>query len=191
MTQTDLHSLNSRFPNAKDAKNKNIVVIGGSGTGKTRFFVKPNLMQMHSSYVVTDPKDGTKQRGYSGAVKLYVPHEKWESKLLEYGAIRIKKDKVTQKEYWKAIHRPKLINKRDIEILSKYNSEVRRGSTGIALLDTTGDTPKLKYMRSASPSRDTGTVAKRERPSILDRLKQTPPKTTAPQKKSKAERKER
>ena len=70
-------------------------------------------------------KDGVKLRGYSGAVKLYVPHEKWESKLLEYGAIRIKKDKVTQKEHWKAIHRPKLLNLRDIEILSKYNAEVR------------------------------------------------------------------
>ena len=43
----------------------------------------------------------------------------------EYGAIRIKKDKITHKEHWKAIHRPKLINLRDIEILSKYNSEVR------------------------------------------------------------------
>lgn len=70
-------------------------------------------------------RQGKKVKGYSGAVKLYVPHEKWESKLLEYGAIRIKKDKVTQKEHWKAIHRPKLINLRDIEILSKYNSEVR------------------------------------------------------------------
>lgn len=70
-------------------------------------------------------RQGKKVKGYSGAVKLYVPHEKWESKLLEYGAIRIKKDKVTQKEHWKAIHRPKLINLQDIEILSKYNSEVR------------------------------------------------------------------
>ena len=43
-------------PNYKYARNKNILVIGGSGSGKTRFFVKPNLMQMHSSYVVTDPK---------------------------------------------------------------------------------------------------------------------------------------
>lgn len=70
-------------------------------------------------------RQGKKVKGYSGAVKLYVPHEKWESKLLEYGAIRIEKDKITQKEHWKAIHRPKLINRRDIEILTKYNSEVR------------------------------------------------------------------
>lgn len=56
LTKTEWHSMNGRHPKAKDAKNKNIIVIGGSGTGKTRFFVKPNLMQAHSSYVVTDPK---------------------------------------------------------------------------------------------------------------------------------------
>ena len=77
------------------------------------------------SQEVLTRKDGTKARGYSGAVKLYVPHEKWEAKLREYGAIRIKKDKITQKEHWKAIHRPKLINRTDIEILYKYNAEVR------------------------------------------------------------------
>ena len=48
--------MNSRPKQPKYARNKNILVIGGSGSGKTRFFVKPNLMQMHSSYVVTDPK---------------------------------------------------------------------------------------------------------------------------------------
>lgn len=56
LTKTEWHSLNGRHPNAKDAKNKNTLVIGGSGTGKTRFFVKPNLMQAHSSYILTDPK---------------------------------------------------------------------------------------------------------------------------------------
>lgn len=48
--------MNSRPSNPKYARNKNILVVGGSGSGKTRFFIKPNLMQMHSSYVVTDPK---------------------------------------------------------------------------------------------------------------------------------------
>ena len=48
--------MNSRPQNPKYARNKNVLVIGGSGSGKTRFFVKPNLMQLHSSYVVTDPK---------------------------------------------------------------------------------------------------------------------------------------
>ena len=48
--------MNSRPKQPKYARNKNVVVIGGSGSGKTRFFVKPNLMQLHSSYVLTDPK---------------------------------------------------------------------------------------------------------------------------------------
>ena len=56
LTQTEFLTMNSRPKEPKYARNKNILVIGGSGSGKTRFFVKPNLMQMHSSYVVTDPK---------------------------------------------------------------------------------------------------------------------------------------
>ena len=56
LTQTEGLTMNSRPKQPKYARNKNILVIGGSGSGKTRFFVKPNLMQMHSSYVVTDPK---------------------------------------------------------------------------------------------------------------------------------------
>ena len=56
LTQTERLTMNSRPKQPKYARNKNILVIGGSGSGKTRFFVKPSLMQMHSSYVVTDPK---------------------------------------------------------------------------------------------------------------------------------------
>ena len=56
LTQTERLMMSSRPKQPKYARNKNILVIGGSGSGKTRFFVKPNLMQMHSSYVVTDPK---------------------------------------------------------------------------------------------------------------------------------------
>ena len=56
LTQTERLTMSSRPKQPKYARNKNILVIGGSGSGKTRFFVKPNLMQMHSSYVVTDPK---------------------------------------------------------------------------------------------------------------------------------------
>ena len=55
-TETERITLNSRPKNPKYARNKNALVIGGSGSGKTRFFVKPNMMQLHSSYVVTDPK---------------------------------------------------------------------------------------------------------------------------------------
>ena len=56
LTQTERLMMSNRPKNPKYARNKNILVIGGSGSGKTRFFVKPNLMQLHSSYVVTDPK---------------------------------------------------------------------------------------------------------------------------------------
>ena len=56
LTQTERLTMASRVPNPANARNKNVLVIGGSGSGKTRFFVKPNLMQLHSSYVVTDPK---------------------------------------------------------------------------------------------------------------------------------------
>ena len=56
LTQTERLTMSSRPKVPKYARNKNIICIGGSGSGKTRFFIKPSLMQMHSSYVVTDPK---------------------------------------------------------------------------------------------------------------------------------------
>ena len=56
LTQTESLMMSNRPKDPKNARNKNVLVIGGSGSGKTRFFLKPNLMQMHSSYVVTDPK---------------------------------------------------------------------------------------------------------------------------------------
>lgn len=55
LTWTERLTMNSRPKDPKTARNKNVLVIGGSGSGKTRFFVKPQLMQLHSSYVVTDP----------------------------------------------------------------------------------------------------------------------------------------
>lgn len=56
LTQSEGLMLNGRPKNPANARNKNVLVVGGSGSGKTRFFIKPNLMQMHSSYVITDPK---------------------------------------------------------------------------------------------------------------------------------------
>ncbi len=56
LTATESLMMSSRPKSPKYARNKNVMIIGGSGSGKTRFWLKPNLMQLHSSYVVTDPK---------------------------------------------------------------------------------------------------------------------------------------
>ena len=59
LTKTERLMLSSRPPDPKNARNKNVLIVGGSGSGKTRFWIKPNLLQMHSSYVLTDPKGTT------------------------------------------------------------------------------------------------------------------------------------
>lgn len=69
-------------------------------------------------------KNGVAQRVWNGKVKMYVPREKWEGKLREYQAFYIQKDK-NGKEYWKPTHRGQLVNRDDIEIISKYNAEIR------------------------------------------------------------------
>ena len=56
LTKTERLMMSNRPKNPANARNKNVLIIGGSGSGKTRFWLKPNLLQMHSSYVVTDPK---------------------------------------------------------------------------------------------------------------------------------------
>ena len=56
LTQTERLTMNNRPKDPKNARNKNVLVVGGSGSGKTRFFIKPQIMQMHSSYCITDPK---------------------------------------------------------------------------------------------------------------------------------------
>ena len=58
LTKTERLMMSNRSPDPKNARNKNVLVVGGSGSGKTRFWLKPNLLQCHSSYVVTDPKGG-------------------------------------------------------------------------------------------------------------------------------------
>ena len=55
LTKTECLTMNSRPKDPKTARNKNVLIVGGSGSGKTRFWIKPNLLQMHSSYVLTDP----------------------------------------------------------------------------------------------------------------------------------------
>ncbi len=56
LTKTERMTMSGRPKDPRNARNKNVLVVGGSGSGKTRFFIKPNIMQLHSSYVVTDPK---------------------------------------------------------------------------------------------------------------------------------------
>ncbi len=62
LTQTERLMMSNRPKDPKNARNKNILVIGGSGSGKTRFFCKPNIMQLHSSYVITAPNGYTISR---------------------------------------------------------------------------------------------------------------------------------
>ena len=83
LTQTERLTMSSRPKDPKTARNKNVVVIGGSGSGKTRFWLKPNLMQMHSSYVVTDPK---------GTILVEC------GKMLQRGAPKLGKDGKPQKD---------------------------------------------------------------------------------------------
>ena len=74
---------------------------------------------------VSRDKNGTLRRMHYGRVRFPIPHEKWQGKLLELGAMRIKWDAGHGKEYWKPMHRGPLQNLEDIAILSAYNSEIR------------------------------------------------------------------
>lgn len=68
LTKTERLMMSNRPKNPANARNKNVLIIGGSGSGKTRFWLKPNLLQMHSSYVVTDPKGSVIDRIGEGVV---------------------------------------------------------------------------------------------------------------------------
>ncbi len=91
-------------------------------TQKARF-LGYDITVSHSQ-AIKRTKKGYRKRAYKGMVMLLVPHENWASKLLEYKAIRIKRDE-KGKDQWRAIHRGGLINLTDIGILNKYNAEVR------------------------------------------------------------------
>ena len=102
--------MNSRPKDPKTARNKNVLVIGGSGSGKTRFWLKPNLMQMHSSYVVTDPK---------GTILVEC------GKMLQRGAPKLGKDgKPMKDKHGKVIYEPyriKVLNTINFKKSMHYN----------------------------------------------------------------------
>lgn len=110
LTQTERLTMSSRPKNPKYARNKNVLIIGGSGSGKTRFWLKPNLMQMHSSYVVTDPK---------GTILVEC------GKMLQRGAPKLGKDgKPVKNKNGKVIYEPyqiKVLNTINFKKSMHYN----------------------------------------------------------------------
>ncbi len=110
LTKTESLTMNSRPKDPKTARNKNVLVIGGSGSGKTRFWLKPNLMQMHSSYVVTDPK---------GTILVEC------GKMLQRGAPKLGKDgKPMKDKHGKVIYEPyriKILNTINFKKSMHYN----------------------------------------------------------------------
>ena len=110
LTKTESLTMNSRPKDPKTARNKNVLVIGGSGSGKTRFWLKPNLMQMHSSYVVTDPK---------GTILVEC------GKMLQRGAPKLGKDgKPMKDKHGKVIYEPyriKVLNTINFRKSMHYN----------------------------------------------------------------------
>ena len=110
LTKTESLTMNSRPKDPKTARNKNVLVIGGSGSGKTRFWLKPNLMQMHSSYVVTDPK---------GTILVEC------GKMLQRGAPKLEKDgKPMKDKHGKVIYEPyriKILNTINFKKSMHYN----------------------------------------------------------------------
>ena len=110
LTKTESLTMNSRPKDPKTARNKNVLVIGGSGSGKTRFWLKPNLMQMHSSYLVTDPK---------GTILIEC------GKMLQRGAPKLGKDgKPMKDKHGKVIYEPyriKVLNTINFKKSMHYN----------------------------------------------------------------------
>ena len=110
LTQTEGLMMSGRPKNPAFARNKNVLVVGGSGSGKTRFFIKPNLMQMHSSYVVTDPK---------GTILVEC------GKMLQRGAPKLGKDgKPMKDKHGKVIYEPyriKVLNTINFKKSMHYN----------------------------------------------------------------------
>jgi hypothetical protein len=75
LTKTERLMMSNRPSDPKNARNKNVLIVGGSGSGKTRFWLKPNLLQMHSSYVVTDPKGYNMDKELKELQKQFMPED--------------------------------------------------------------------------------------------------------------------
>ena len=122
LTKTESLTMNSRPKDPKTARNKNVLVIGGSGSGKTRFWLKPNLMQMHSSYVVTDPK---------GTILVEC------GKMLQRGTPKLGKDgKPMKDKHGKVIYEPyriKVLNTINFKKSMHYKSSTSAGSYTVTL----------------------------------------------------------
>ena len=110
LTKTERLMMSNRPPDPKNARNKNVLVVGGSGSGKTRFWLKPNLLQCHSSYVVTDPK---------GTILVEC------GKMLQRGAPKLGKDgKPMKDKHGKVIYEPyriKVLNTINFRKSMHYN----------------------------------------------------------------------
>ena len=124
LTKTERLMMSNRPKNPANARNKNVLIVGGSGSGKTRFWLKPNLMQMHSSYVVTDPK---------GTILVEC------GKMLQRGAPKLGKDgKPMKDKHGKVIYEPyriKVLNTINFRKSMHYNratcSSLKRRRTAL------------------------------------------------------------
>ena len=130
--------MNSRPKDPKTARNKNVLVIGGSGSGKTRFWLKPNLMQMHSCYVVTDPK---------GTILVEC------GKMLQRGAPKLGKDgKPMKDKHGKVIYEPYRIKLSWPEIVQVFQSCSQSAFSVPANLLPNSFPISLKYRWSGMPA---------------------------------------
>ena len=166
LTQTERLTMNSRPKDPKTARNKNVLIIGGSGSGKTRFWLKPNLMQMHSSYVVTDPKGtilvecgkmlqrGTPKIGKDGKVvrdkKGKVVYEGYRIKVLN--TINFKKS--MHYNPFAYIHSEKDILKLVTTLIANTNGEGKAGDDFWVKAETLLYTALIGYIHYEAPKEE-------------------------------------
>lgn len=113
-------------------------------SGKVRYLGYD--LSVSRSKAVKRDKNGVLKRPWYGKVFLYLPHEKWEKKLHEYGAMKVKWDKTHECNVWRAMHRNKLLNKTDIEIVSQFNAEIRGIYNFYRLAENVGVLHEFHYM---------------------------------------------